>query len=272
MIYRLIYLSIILLATSCRNQSQKLNIFDRLVEDKAVDSFFKMNDRLIKTISVYESNMNFSDTLIRGELYKLNSSEIFNTYFKSLEFLEININDQTLDSLLFNNQLYLVDSLLVPNIYRNHNQKKELREIKELINFDSRAENISISKANLIVKNEIFFNLVFQFLFRYKIEEEVNPDIVSPFVFKDSLLDNGNRELSIYTVSMVNGDRFKPKVKIDTIEYNQNEILNYYRKSNPIKYIYNPSIAPDSIAIRTFMENRISGRTDEIIKWYKIKK
>jgi len=49
------------------------------------ESFLSMNETLISSINKYESNIVFSDTMIRNHNICLNTKLVVNNYYKSLE-------------------------------------------------------------------------------------------------------------------------------------------------------------------------------------------
>jgi hypothetical protein len=261
---------LLILNFSCKEKPSKIeSIINSLSGDEVSQSFFSMNQRLISTIEIYESNISFSDTLIKGNLNRLNTEKIIENYNKSFDFADVEMNEKLVDSLYNSNHNYLIDSLISPFLFEYHNQQEELKEIEYIAAIAVTGKTQKYQVGSQLVKNQILYNHVFQFLLRHKLENELTTDIKFPLVHKDSLLANGLREMSIYITTSLEQDDYIPMIQIDTTIFDLREIKEKTLPNGAFIFQYDPKTISDSIEIRTYTTRNINGERKEVRYNYK---
>lgn len=267
--FKIILFAIILF--SCKNSYDKsINVVSSLSGDDLTESFFQMNERLISSIYNYQAKIEFTDSLIWDHNIRLNTKKIIEHYYKSFEIPSLKISSRTVDSLYQLNRNYLLDSLFRPHLSELHNQQNEFKEIEKIAKIIVNDESEEMLKGSQIVKNQIFYNHVFQFLFRYKLEEEMRTNYNYAVITKDSLLANGNRELSIYLVNSLKSDNYQTSMEFDNTYYDLNALDEISDLDGKIRIQYDPKTIKDSITIKTLTHNKFTEETVQAQMKYKL--
>ena len=161
-----------------------------------------------------------------------------------------------------------MDTLFGPHLSELHNLHDEIKEIYRILNLEVQGDSNKYQRGNQLVKNQIFYNHVFQFLFRYKLEEEVTTSYIFPIINNDSLLGNGKRELGIYIASSLEADDYVFGLEVNNVMYDSKEIREKSEIDGEFKIQYDPSIISDSFYIKTYTTDSFSGKKISVSKMY----
>ncbi len=220
------------------------------------------NHQLISTIEFYEKEMTFSDTIAYERTYRLDSEDIIVSYKKVKESLESNKSPEELNVLFQKNISSLLNEIEISIESDRKKWKNLIGSIKETLEQNEINTESKDSKNQIIAKNEITYNMIFQLILRHKFEEEFEEDYRSPLIRHDTLLKDGRREIEIYAYT-ARPNNFE---SLDLIFDNERKTVDFEKGQIPIfAFTYDPQTIKDTVKIKIESKNYLNKEMRHIV-------
>lgn len=270
-----LYLIILMTLTNCKNKSNDTAILNSFNEENTT-GVIELNLSLVSMLTYYEQRIDYTDTTYSKYNNHINTIGVIQQYEEDHKVISNpNYNINKTQEILKRNHEFLVDSIIIKNMARNRKHLNESTDVlKEKIetlgkNYENE-ESLTIDefkeiKSQLFVKNQIFYNQIFQLIMRHKLECEFRDESFFPIIAKKEKLNEKTVKLEINLCTSNADDAHGI-----TLNHKGKELEIIEERGMPLlaNFTYDPNQVEDTLFFECIYENRINKKKSIVTHTY----